>query len=209
MNKMIDSIIFDVDGTIWDSRDAVARAWNEVFTAEHVNLQVDVACLTGYFGQMLPDIARQLLPDYPEDEQMRIIGLCCEEEHRKLYAEGAPAYDGLEDTLKKLSARYPLFVVSNCQAGYIELVLEKTGFGSYFTGHLCPGDTGKAKAYNIRAIADKYNLKAPVYIGDTDGDHQACKEAKIPFVYASYGFGHTDDPDYVIHKPTDLLSLFL
>lgn len=108
MNKMIDSIIFDVDGTIWDSRDAVARAWNEVFTAEHVNLQVDVACLTGYFGQMLPDIARQLLPDYKEDEQMRIIGLCCEEEHRKLYAEGAPAYDGLEDTLKKLSARYPL-----------------------------------------------------------------------------------------------------
>ena len=43
MNKMIDSIIFDVDGTIWDSRDAVARAWNEVFTAEHVDLQVDVA----------------------------------------------------------------------------------------------------------------------------------------------------------------------
>ena len=68
---MIDSIIFDVDGTIWDSRDAVARAWNEVFTAEHVNLQVDVACLTGYFGQMLPDIARQLLPDYPEDVYKR------------------------------------------------------------------------------------------------------------------------------------------
>lgn len=209
MNKMIDSIIFDVDGTIWDSRDAVARAWNEVFTAEHVDLQVDVPCLTGYFGQMLPDIARQLLPDYPEDEQLRIIQLCCEEEHRKLYAEGAPAYEGLKDTLEKLSARYPLFVVSNCQAGYIELVLEKTGFGSYFTGHLCPGDTGKAKAYNISAIAAKYDLKSPVYVGDTDGDHQACKEAKVPFVYASYGFGQTEDPDYVIQKPADLLSLFL
>ena len=48
---------------------------------------------------------------------------------------------------------YKRQVVSNCQAGYIELVFEKTGLGKYFTGHLCPGDSGEAKAANIRSIA--------------------------------------------------------
>lgn len=88
------------------------------------------------------------------------------------------------------------------------LVLEKTGFGPYFRGHLCPGDTGKAKAANIRSVAQRYNLKAPVYIGDTDGDFQACKSAGVPFVFASYGFGQVENPDYVIKKPEDLLKLF-
>ena len=74
---------------------------------------------------------------------------------------------GLKIPLRELSKRYPLFVVSNCQAGYIELVFEKTGLGKYFTGHLLPGDTGEAKAANIQTIAKKYELKAPVYVGDT------------------------------------------
>ena len=113
-----------------------------------------------------------------------------------------------EETLKELNKRYPLFVVSNCQAGYIELVFEKTGLGKYFTGHLCPGDSGEAKAANIRSIAKKYQLKAPVYVGDTFGDYQACQEAGVPFVFASYGFGQVDTPDYVIEKPADLLKLF-
>ena len=126
----------------------------------------------------------------------------------RLRAMGAPVYDGLEETLKELNKRYPLFVVSNCQAGYIELVFEKTGLGKYFTGHLCPGDSGEAKAANIRSIAKKYQLKAPVYVGDTFGDYQACQEAGVPFVFASYGFGQVDTPDYVIEKPADLLKLF-
>ena len=134
--------------------------------------------------------------------------MCCQAEHDLLRAMGAPVYDGLEETLKELNKRYPLFVVSNCQAGYIELVFEKTGLGKYFTGHLCPGDSGEAKAANIRSIAKKYQLKAPVYVGDTFGDYKACQEAGVPFVFASYGFGQVDTPDYVIEKPADLLKLF-
>ena len=69
-------------------------------------------------------------------------------------------------------------------------------------------DTGEAKAHNIQTIAKKYELKAPVYVGDTFGDYQACQEAEVPFVFASYGFGQVDTPDYVIEKPMDLLTLF-
>ena len=204
----MDSIIFDVDGTIWNSTDVVAQAWNKVLEKEQLGIRVTADQLKGFFGRLLPDIARVILPDCSEAEQLRIIDICCEEEHALLRKKGAPVYEGLEDTLKGLSKRYPLFVVSNCQAGYIELVFEKTGLGQYFTGHLCPGDTGQAKAANIQAVAKKYNLKAPVYVGDTFGDYQVCQEAKVPFVFASYGFGQVDTPDYVIKKPADLLNIF-
>ncbi|MDD5804534.1 HAD family hydrolase [Blautia sp. HCP3S3_H10_1] len=204
----MDSIIFDIDGTIWNSTDVVADAWNATLEKENIDIRVTARQLQGLFGRLLPDIAKAILPEYSEAQQLRIIDLCCQAEHEALRQTGAPVYQGLEATLKELSSRYPLFVVSNCQAGYIELVFEKTGLGCYFTGHLCPGDTGEAKAANIRSIVQKYHLKAPVYVGDTFGDYQACQEAGVPFVFASYGFGQVDTPDYTIQKPADLLKLF-
>ena len=158
----MDSIIFDIDGTIWNSTDVVAVAWNEILEKEGLDIRVTADQLKGLFGRLLPDIAKAIMPELDEAEQLRIIDLCCQEEHELLRKKGAPVYEGLEDTLKELKKSYPLFVVSNCQAGYIELVFEKTGLGKYFTGHLCPGDTGEAKAANIQSIAKKYKLKAPV-----------------------------------------------
>ena len=204
----MDSIIFDIDGTIWNSTDVVAVAWNEILEKEGLDIRVTADQLKGLFGRLLPDIAKAIMSELNEAEQLRIIDLCCQAEHELLRKKGAPVYEGLEDTLKELKKRYPLFVVSNCQAGYIELVFEKTGLGKYFTEHLCPGDTGEAKAANIQSIAKKYQLKAPVYVGDTFGDYQACLEAGVPFVFASYGFGQVDTPDYRIEKPADLLKLF-
>ena len=204
----MDSIIFDIDGTIWNSTDVVAVAWNEILEKEGLDIRVTAGQLKGLFGKVLSDIAKAIMPGLDEEEQLRIIDRCCQAEHELLRQVGAPVYEGLEETLKVLKERYPLFVVSNCEAGYIELVFEKTGLGKYFQGHLCPGDTGEAKAANICSIVRNHHLKAPVYVGDTFGDYQACQEAGVPFVFASYGFGQVDKPDYVIEKPADLLKIF-
>ena len=52
-------------------------------------------------------------------------------------------------------------------------------------------------------------VRAQIYINRALlGDYQACQEAEVPFVFASYGFGQVDTPDYVIEKPMDLLTLF-
>ncbi len=204
----MDSIIFDIDGTIWNSTDVVAVAWNEILEKEGLDIRVTAGQLKGLFGKVLSDIAKAIMPGLDEEEQLRIIDRCCQAEHELLRQVGAPVYEELEETLKVLKERYPLFVVSNCEAGYIELVFEKTGLGKYFSGHLCPGDTGEAKAANIYSIVRNHHLKAPVYVGDTFGDYQACQEAGVPFVFASYGFGQVDKPDYVIEKPADLLKIF-
>lgn len=205
----MDSIIFDVDGTLWDSTEIVADSWTDYLkNKENINMNITSAKLKSLFGQLLPDIAAQLFPRYSKKEQLRIIDGCCEAEHQALEKAKAPIYPGLEETLSVLSKKYPLFIVSNCQAGYIEVFLKATGFGRYFTGHLCPGDTGMPKGDNIQKIIQDYKLSSPVYVGDTAGDYNASKQAGLPFVFASYGFGNVENPDYTISELKDLISLF-
>lgn len=81
----MDSIIFDVDGTLWDSTEIVAQAWTWYLqTREHMDITLTSQRLMSLFGQLLPDIARQLFPDLSEAEQLRIIDGCCQAEHEAL-----------------------------------------------------------------------------------------------------------------------------
>lgn len=206
----MDSIIFDVDGTLWDTTHVVADAWNEVVRSEtSLDLSITPQKLKTLFGKTMPDIAAILFPEEPKENQLRLIDLCCQREEEALRKKSGALYPQLESVLTQLAARLPLFLVSNCQAGYIETFLDCTGFAPYITDHLCPGDTKEGKAENIREIIRRHHLKSPVYVGDTDGDYQAVKSAgdSIPFIFASYGFGFVENPDYVITCPADLLSL--
>ena len=55
---------------------------------------------------------------------------------------------------------------------------------------------------------ERNNFKNSVYVGDTISDKEAADYAKIPFVYASYGFGKIKDYDYKIDDIKDLINLF-
>ena len=204
----MDSIIFDVDGTLWDSTEIVAKSWDSyLHNKEHMNISITAERLMGLFGQPLPAIAAQLFPDVPEAEQLRIIDGCCQAEHEALLETCAPLYENLEETLKYLSEKYPLYIVSNCQAGYIEVFLKSSGLGKYFKGHLCFGDTGMEKNDTILRLMEIHHLESPVYVGDTMGDFLSCQKANIPFIFASYGFGDVPEPDFQISCPLDLTAL--
>lgn len=205
----MDSIIFDVDGTLWDSTETVAMSWTEVVRRE-TSLQTAFTKedIQGQFGKVLPDIAAALFPELPRKQQLRLIEMCCAQEHKDLLTQPGKVYEGLEHTLQELNKRYRVFIVSNCESGYIETFLEATGYGHYFEGFLCAGDTGKPKGVNIRTIVEKYSLQDPVYVGDTLGDYQASKEAGVPFVHAAYGFGKVPAPEYKIDEVDQLLELF-
>ena len=204
----MDSIIFDVDGTLWDSTEKVAEAW--IITAREMNAPYEH--ITGErlrmeFGKTMDAIGISLFPDLPAEKAVAIIRNACTLENNWLLTHCPGLYNGVFETIRALSERMPLFIVSNCQGGYIEVLLETTGLTPFITDHLCPDDTGYAKAENIRAIVEKHHLKEPVYVGDTAGDLSASKEAGVPFVFASYGFGSVDEYNALIEKPTDLLSL--
>ena len=207
--KKTDALIFDIDGTLWDSTFVVAEAWNACMDARDMGERhVTAADLKKLFGRTLPDIATVVFAGLPEERQIELIQECCEAEHEALYRTPAPLYPDYVQVLKKLSETHKLFIVSNCQAGYIELFLAVNHMEALFTDHLCPGDTGQAKAANIRNIIERHHLKQAVYIGDTRGDEDACRDAGVPFLHASYGFGEALEPAAVIGSALDLLKLF-
>ena len=116
------------------------------------------------------------------------------EENAYVAAHGGVLYPGVEQTLAALSARWPLFLVSNCQDGYIEAFFRAHGLGRYFTDYENPGRTGLPKADNIALVAERNGLRRPLYIGDTQGDYDAASKAGVPFLHAAYGFGRIDRP---------------
>ena len=146
-----------------------------------------------------------LLGDFPGKEGL--ADRCYSHENDYLRLHPGVIYPGVGEALRTLSAHLPLAVVSNCQAGYIEVFLEASGFGAYFAGHLGFGDTGLPKWENIRLMCERLGLRHPIYVGDTQGDADAAARVGIPFAHARYGFGTVRRADRVIASPAELPSL--
>lgn len=204
-----DALIFDMDGTLWDSSEVVAESWNKVINeCPYVQEPVSVERIKSLMGMRLEKIGEELFPYLDEEKRNKLITDCCEYENEMLRREGGVLYDGLEDTLKELQDRTKLFIVSNCQSGYIESFFEYHQLGKYFTDYECAGRTGKSKGSNIIEIISRNNLKSAYYVGDTQMDYEATRKACIPFIYAAYGFGDVHKYEYRISKITDLLKMF-
>ena len=116
-----DSIILDVDGTIWDTTPVVAKAWNKAIEALFPKVpRVTADILKGQFGKTMDVIGRNLFGDLSDSNQAILLKRCCVEEHLAIEQnEKDIAYEGVVETIRVLAANLPLFIVSNCQAGYI------------------------------------------------------------------------------------------
>ncbi|MCC0635550.1 MULTISPECIES: HAD family hydrolase [unclassified Clostridioides] len=204
---MIDSIIFDLDGTLWDSTEGVCKVWQEVLDKrEDIGLNVTVELFRSVMGLSFDEIAKRFFPDLDEEERMNILDECSARECDYLSEYGGKLFEDIENTLGELSKKYKLFIVSNCQKGYIESFLKAHKLENYFIDFECPGNTGLHKGENNKLIIDRNKLTNPIYIGDTQGDANSAKFAGIPFVYAKYGFGNVDEYDYSIESFKDLLE---
>ena len=202
------SAVFDLDGTLWDSTAEVAKTWTSVIAKYNLNRkEVTVEDLKPCMGKLLDEIASILLPELDPKKQMQVIKECCEYENEYLGEYGATLYDKLEDTLKELSKNHKLFIVSNCQDGYIECFFKAHKLDKYFIDYECPGRTGLPKGENIKLIVERNNLKNPVYVGDTQGDANAAKLANVPFIFAKYGFGNVDEFFNSIESFDELLEI--
>ena len=206
--KRYDGLIFDVDGTLWDSTSVVVHSYNEVIAEKSIlDHELTTDDLKQTFGKPMREIGQILFPHIPPEENWTIVQEIAERENKLLTRTPPEPYPGIPEVFAKLSARYPLFIISNCQAGYIDTFLSATKTRQYITAYCCPDDTDMLKADNIVLFAQKYHLQHPVYIGDTEMDEQACEKAGTNFIYAVYGFVTASHPTAVIHSPKDLLQI--
>lgn len=202
-----DGIIFDLDGTLWDSTIEAAKVWTKVSKKHGVNKIITSDELKKLYGLPLEDIARNLFSDIDEETALSIMEESVAAQCPVLAKNGGIIFEDVEKILRKLVEKFPLFIVSNCRSGYIEAFLEYSKFNNYFTDFECPGRTGKLKADNIRIIMERNNLNNPIYVGDTKGDKKAANEAGILFIYAAYGFGSLSNNDIEVQSFNELEKL--
>lgn len=204
----MDGIIFDVDGTLWDSTDPVAKSWNKAIN-ENSDLKVDFTgeSLKFLFGKTMDEITAALMPSLPLEDRTRIGNLCFDYENELLETEPGTLYPGVREVFETLSKKTELFIVSNCQYGYIEVFLKTSGLGKYIKDFLCFGQTQVEKDQTLRMLMEKNGLRDVVYIGDTLGDYNACRKAEVPFIFAEYGFGEAPDAERRIPDIRELPEL--
>ena len=204
-----ESLIFDIDGTLWDSRALVAEGYNIQLKKEGLeHLCVTAEDLKPLFGKVMTEIADAILASIDPKDRYDLMERCMDTENKYLFEnECRIGYPGILETVRELSEKYRLFIVSNSQCGYPELCMDKLGLTPYIKGHLCFGDTGTSKGKTIRTLMEKHNIQSCAYVGDTQGDYEATVEADVPFIWATYGFGTPDGYAAKIDSFADLLNL--
>lgn len=207
MKRKYDSIIFDLDGTLWDAAAEVYEAWIFILKS-----QPDVAQLPtkedmeSIMGLSNDEIVRKLFPQLDAKRGFELFDACCEYENQLLAKRGGRAYPGIEKTLEALSREYKLCIVSNCNIGYIDSYFASMNTKDYFIDSENFGRTGKPKADNIKLVIERNGFKNPVYVGDTIWDKNSADSAGVPFIFASYGFGRVEGAEVTINSPEELLD---
>lgn len=203
-----ESLIFDIDGTLWDSRALVAEGYNIQLAKEgRSHLAVNAEELKALFGKVMTEIADVLFASVPKEERYGLMERCMLTENEHLQTDPCHiGYPKVRQTLEVLAKTHRLFIVSNSQQGYPELCIQKLGLEGLIQGHLCFGDTGTEKGRTILALMERYGIENAAYIGDTQGDREAAAQAGIPFIWAAFGFGTPDGYDHRVDSFEELLK---
>lgn len=207
--KKYDSVIFDLDGTLWSSLDSAVRATADV-KSRHEDITYDTTSddVKAAMGLTF-DEARKFYYGYLSDEKSYKYTKEAFQRNVEYLSKGeGKLYPKVAETLDILSKHYKLFIVSNCTLEYIRMFFKTCDLEKYFVDYECGGTNGFSKAENIKMLIERNGLNAPIYVGDTVHDQEAIRNVGIPLVYASYGFGEVSEYDYKIDKFEELSSLF-
>ena len=197
-------ILFDLDGTLWDSSKEVADSWMLALQDFPEIKPVTREKIQSVMGKTMTEIADILFEGETKERRMELMSRCMEVENKYIEEHGGQLLEGLEETLEILRKKYHLYIVSNCQTGYIEAFLAYHKLGHYFEDYESFGNTKKSKGENIRLVVERNQLEQAVYVGDTQGDYEAAMFAGLPFIHAKTGYGTVEAEVPFVEKFAEL-----
>lgn len=204
-----DSIVFDLDGTLWDTCAPCAVAWNNVLERNGITFRSiepeDVRKVTGKPHEVC---IRETFVGLSEEQIQIIITETMAEDNIVVELLGGEIYPNVGRELQRLSKNHRLFIVSNCQSGYIETFLKFSKFESLFKDFECWGNTKKSKAENLASIIERNSLVKPIMVGDMESDLIAARKCGIPFIHMCYGFGDVSSFDKSFESFSQLGDFF-
>lgn len=108
------------------------------------------------------------------------------------------------ETIKALSKKYPPYIVSNCGMDISKRFLRIPDWAGILK--ILHVQFIQAGYENIRIIMERNGLDEAVYVGDTQGDANACKE-EVLMIFASYGLGEVEGEYPSIRTFTELQNI--
>lgn len=183
-----DSIIFDLDGTLWNASPTSALAWSQVAAEHSIDVILDEQAIKRVSGLPFDDCVDALFGAHAR-KISNLRKLLDGAEQKEIIDRGGKFYSGMQDAIMHLRQRYRLFLVSNCQEWYLNSFFQHSNLRESFQDWLCYGQSGRSKTDNIKEIVKRNSLQKPIYVGDTHWDQEAAFYSGAKFIFVKFGFG--------------------
>ncbi len=200
-------LIFDLDGTLWETVDATLAGANAIAHKYEEVKPFTKDVIEGAMGLSKIDNARSYMPYLSDEKALYYLDLINDATFILMSKDNVKLYDGVVDTIKNLSKKYKLGIVTNNNTRYAEKFLEVSGLKDYFTDFLGAISVNKTKGETIKLMVERNNEPSSYYIGDIKKDMESTIEAGITFIHARYGFEPNLECEYHIDSIRELEGL--
>jgi phosphoglycolate phosphatase len=206
-----DTVLFDLDGVLVDSRVPFARSINGALI-EHGLPPRPAHELYGYLGPPIHETFQALIEDQSTLQR-------CVDSYRRRYREmGARetvVFPGIAEILEALSHEFPLLVATSKPRVLAEPLLETLNLRGYFEAVIGPelDSESEQKAVTVeRAIGLLPRKARPVMVGDRRYDVAAAHANGILAIGVLWGIGSEAElraagADAIAHSPAELRTL--
>ena len=203
---MKNAVIFDLDGTLWETIDSTYVALNEV-ARKYNQKEITKEMVCSNYGNNKVESAELFFPTLPQEEAFKLLDEADIINMKNLNDNGGYIYPGLEDELFRLREKYDLYIVSNTATKkYIEAFLISSKLFKYFKDYVAASEIILSKGNAIIKLMDDYYIEKAIYVGDTKKDYKAAETANIPFIQCLYGFGEELDCKYKVNDISELCN---
>jgi phosphoglycolate phosphatase len=206
--KRYKAVVFDLDGTLIDSKKDILGAFHSAFDSLGKERPSDDA-LMHTIGYRLEECFYPFLEK--NEELCSKAAIAFREYYKDHYLDQTIPYDGIDDSLKKLSLDVPLGLATMKKGYYARKILHAFGWDSLFKSVSASEEGLKSKPdpeMLFKVISDLgVKPEETLYIGDTSIDLEMATRAKVPFLFADWGYGSLDGQANGVetaHAPLDL-----
>ena len=206
-------IVFDLDGTLIDSRKDLANSINAMLT-EFNRQPLPEEIIAEYIGDGAGMLVRRALGD-PADEKFVERALTSFLNHYRVHKlDYTYVYDGVFDALKALKAGRQMAVLTNKPVKPAEAICDALGLSPYFF-RIYGGNsfsTKKPDPEGLTTLIREAGVlpEETVMVGDSDVDILTARRAKTWAIGCRYGLSsHTVESipsDYLADFPKDWIS---
>lgn len=201
---MLQTVIFDLDGTLWQTGDSYLYAYHKLCAHYGVRQTVSDDTILACLGVKLEHFLPKLFPMVTDQMELAYRAMGYSIEYILLHPEGC-CYEGVSQMLQQLSRDYEVYIVSNCLDRYVETFLTLSGTRDFVSAFYTIESGSKLE--HIARIAANAQGKV-LLVGDSDDDYDSIPDhEKILFCYASYGYKPCNHYAYAISCPLDLLQV--